>query len=158
VETSARGIEAVLERDDIALVFEATGARAHQANAPRLRAAGKVAIDLTPAAVGPYVVPHVNLAAHLDAPNANLVTCGGPATIPIRQARDRAAAVARGEIAAPIPPASAGPGTRQNIAEFTVPPARGLELVGGAEEAKAIITLTPADPPILMRDTVFARV
>ena len=158
VETSARGLDAVLERDDVRLVFDATGARAHRESAPRLRAAGKVCVDLTPAALGPYVVPPVNLDAHLGAPDLNLVTCGGQATIPVVHAIDRVADVAYAEIVATLSSRSAGPGTRQNIDEFTVTTARGLELVGGADVGKAIIVLNPAEPPILMRDTVFAQV
>jgi acetaldehyde dehydrogenase len=158
VEASARGIGAVLERDDVGLVFEATSARAHVANAPLLEAAGKRVVDLTPAAVGHYVVPSVNLARNIDAANVNMVTCGGQATIPIVHAIDRAGDVAYAEIVATIASRSAGPGTRQNIDEFTVTTARAIRAVGKADDAKAIILLNPAEPPILMRDTVYARV
>jgi acetaldehyde dehydrogenase len=158
LDTSAEGVAAVLERDDVELVFDATAAQAHLENAPLLAAAGKRAIDLTPAAVGPYVVPAVNLEQHLERENVNMVSCGGQATIPFVHAIDRVADVSYAEIVATISSASAGPGTRQNIDHFTETTAAGIEAVGGADEAKAIIILNPADPPILMRDTVFARV
>jgi acetaldehyde dehydrogenase len=158
IDTSAEGVAAVLERDDVELVFDATAAQAHLQNAPLLEQAGKRAIDLTPAAVGPYVVPAVNLAEHLDRGNVNMVSCGGQATIPFVHAIDRVADASYAEIVATIASASAGPGTRQNIDHFTETTARGIEVVGGADSAKAIIILNPADPPILMRDTVFARV
>jgi acetaldehyde dehydrogenase len=158
IEVSAAGMEAVLARDDIELVFDATSAHAHAEGAPRLREAGKVVIDLTPAAVGPYVVPSVNLGEHLDAPNVNMVSCGGQATIPFVHAVDRVGDVSYAEIVATISSRSAGQGTRQNIDEFTVTTARGLEVVGGADQGKAIIILNPAEPPILMRDTIFAVV
>jgi acetaldehyde dehydrogenase len=158
VETSADGIEAVVGRPDVQLVFDATSARAHQASAPLLRAAGKRVVDLTPAAIGPYVVPSVNLEQHLDEPNVNMVTCGGQATIPLVAAIDRVADASYAEIVATISSASAGPGTRANIDEFTETTARAIAAVGGADESKAIIVLNPADPPILMRDTVYVRV
>lgn len=158
IDASAEGLDGVLARDDIELVFDATSAKAHAASAPRLEAAGKRVVDLTPAAIGPYVVPVVNLDEHLGSPNVNMISCGGQATIPTVHAIDRAADVEYAEIVATISSASAGPGTRQNIDEFTVTTARGIEIVGGAENGKAIIILNPAEPPILMRDTIFARV
>ncbi|MEA2376639.1 MAG: acetaldehyde dehydrogenase [Thermoleophilaceae bacterium] len=158
VATSTDGLDAVLERDDIELVFEATAAQVHVQNAPRLEAAGKRVVDLTPAAVGPYVVPSVNIDSHLDAANVNLVSCGGQATIPFVHAIDRVADVDYAEIVATIASKSAGQGTRQNIDEFTTTTARGIEVVGGAGRGKAIIILNPAEPPIHMRDTVFATV
>ena len=158
VEASAEGVDAVTARDDIELVFEATAAKAHQANWPKLDQAGKRVVDLTPAAIGPYVVPMVNLDDHLSERNVNMVTCGGQATIPTVHAIDRVADVEYSEIVATIASQGAGPGTRQNIDEFTETTAKGLRVVGGAERGKAIIILNPAEPPILMRDTIFARV
>lgn len=158
VETSFAGVDAVLERDDIQLVFDATGARPHLANWAKLKETTKRVIDLTPAAVGPYVVPPVNLGAYRDTQNVNMVTCGGQATIPIVYAIDHVADASYAEIVATIASKSAGPGTRQNIDEFTETTARGVREVGGADEGKAIIILNPADPPILMRDTVYATV
>lgn len=155
VPTSDRGIAAILEASDIKIVFDATSAKAHLRHAPALAAAGRVAIDLTPAACGPYVVPPVNLGAHLDAANVNLITCGGQATIPLVHAVNRVTSVAYAEIVSTVASASAGPGTRQNIDEFTYTTARGLEAIGGAAGGKAIIILNPADPPILMRNTVY---
>ena len=155
VPVSDRGIEAVLAAAEIDLVFDATSARAHVRHAPALAAANKVAIDLTPAAQGPAVVPPTNLRAHLDAPNVNLITCGGQATIPLVHAVSRVTPVRYAEIVSTVASVSAGPGTRQNIDEFTFTTARGLESLGGARAAKAIIILNPADPPILMRNTVY---
>lgn len=158
IETTAEGIGPVLERPDIQLVFDATGAKPHLRHAPLLRKAGKIAIDLTPAAVGPYVVPAVNMGEHFESLNINLVTCGGQATIPIVAAVGRVAPVLYGEIVATIASLSAGPGTRQNIDEFTKTTACGVEVVGGAKKGKALIILNPAEPPIIMRNTIYCEV
>jgi len=158
VDASAGGVSALLEREDIGLVFDATSAMAHLATAPQLVANGKTVVDLTPAASGPYVVPSVNLDEHIGARDVNMVTCGGQATIPIVHAIDRVADASYAEIVATIASASAGQGTRQNIDEFTVTTARAVAALGGADEGKAIIVLNPADPPILMRDTIYVRV
>jgi acetaldehyde dehydrogenase len=157
--TTHEGIEGLLRKEDLFdLVFEATTARAHLEHAPLLEAAGKVAIDLTPAAVGPYVIPLVNLEEHVGEANVNLVSCGGQATVPLVSAIGSASAVEYAEIVATIASKSAGPGTRQNIDEFTVTTARGLERIGGASRGKAIIVLNPAEPPILMRNTIYGIV
>ena len=156
--TTADGIEGFLrmpEFEDVAIVFDATSAGAHQHHDRALRAHGKRVIDLTPAALGPYVVPSVNGDQHLDAANVNMVTCGGQATIPIVHAVNRVAKVRYGEIIASIASRSAGPGTRANIDEFTETTGRAIESVGGAERGKAIIVLNPAEPPLIMRDTVY---
>jgi len=149
------GLVAMAEWEDIGIVFDATSAGAHKKNSEICLAAGKVIIDLTPAAIGPYVIPVVNGEDHLDAQNVNMVTCGGQATIPIVAAVSQVAKVHYGEIVASIASKSAGPGTRANIDEFTETTSRGIETVGGAERGKAIIVLNPAEPPMIMRDTVF---
>ena len=157
--TTTEGIDGLLKQEQtFEIVFDATTAGAHKKHAPLLREAKKIAIDLTPAAVGPYVIPLVNLHEHIGASNVNLVSCGGQATVPLVSALDEVAPVEYAEIVATIASKSAGPGTRQNIDEFTDTTARGLEKIGHAARGKAIIVLNPAEPPILMRNTVYGVV
>lgn len=161
VRTSSDGVQGLVglpEFNDIQIVFDATSASAHIANAAVLAPLGKRLIDLTPAAIGPYVVPAVNLTDHLSAPNVNMVTCGGQATIPIVAAVARVTPVAYAEIVASIASRSAGPGTRASIDEFTRTTSRAIEKVGGARRGKAIVILNPAEPPLIMRDTVFCLI
>ncbi len=157
LKTTSDGVDAMLA-DPPAIVFEATSAHVHKENAPKYAEAGIRAVDLTPAAIGPYVVPPVNLEEHLDAPNVNLITCGGQATIPIVHAVSRVVAVQYAEIVASVASVSAGPGTRANIDEFTRTTSRGIEVIGGAVRGKAIIVLNPADPPMIMRDTIICQI
>ena len=157
VPTTADGVQGLISMPgfaDIDIVFDATSAGAHRANAAALAEHGKQLVDLTPAAIGPYVVPVVNLEDNLDSTNVNMVTCGGQATIPMVAAVSRVAPVRYGEIVASIASKSAGPGTRANIDEFTETTSKAIEVVGGAGRGKAIIVLNPAEPPLIMRDTV----
>ena len=158
VAITDKGINGLVEMDvfkEVEILFDATSAKAHAYHDKIARQCGKQIIDMTPAAIGPYVVPVVNIDEHLMAPNINMVTCGGQATIPMVAAVQKVAKVHYAEIVASIASKSAGPGTRANIDEFTVTTATGLEAVGGAVRGKAIIVLNPADPPVMMRNTVY---
>ncbi|WP_308188292.1 acetaldehyde dehydrogenase (acetylating) [Nocardioides sp. R-C-SC26] len=156
LEASHEGVDWLLKQDVMPdLIFEATSAYVHREYAPRYAEAGIVAVDLTPAAVGPAVIPPVNGEEHVAAPNVNMITCGGQATIPMVAAVSRAAEVSYAEIVASVSSVSAGPGTRANIDEFTRTTSRGVTEIGGAKEGKAIIILNPAEPPMIMRDTIF---
>ncbi len=155
IGTTHEGIQPVLDDPEIKIVFDATSAKAHVKHAQMLKEAGKIAVDLTPAAQGPYVVPTANLTEHLDEGNVNLMTCGAQATVPMAYAVSRVTSVRYAEMVSTVASASAGPGTRQNIDEFTFTTARGLEEIGGAQDGKAIIILNPADPPLIMRNTVY---
>lgn len=159
VEASHEGVDWLLKQDELPdLIFEATSASVHRAYAPRYAESGIRAVDLTPAAVGPAVIPPVNGEDHVHAENVNMITCGGQATIPMVNAVSRVTTVSYAEIVASVSSASAGPGTRANIDEFTRTTSAGVETIGGAERGKAIIILNPADPPMIMRDTIFCAV
>jgi len=157
LKTTHAGITGLLphlSRDDVRIVFDATSAAVHRKNAAALAGTGVRIIDLTPAAIGPYCVPPVNLGAHADAPNLSMISCGGQATIPMVAAVSRVQPVGYAEIIATVASRSVGPGTRNNIDEFTRTTRAGVEVVGGARRGKAIIIINPAEPPIIMRDTV----
>lgn len=159
LDASPDGVDWLLAQPDLPdIVFEATSAYVHVRNYKRYMDAGIRAVDLTPAARGPFVVPPANLTAHLDEMNVNMVTCGGQATIPMVYAVSRVVPVPYAEIVASVSSASAGPGTRQNIDEFTRTTSRAIEVIGGAERGKAVIILNPADPPLMMRDTIYCAI
>lgn len=156
--TSTDGVEAILEEGNIGIVFEATSARAHKQNAPRFKEAGIFAIDLTPAKVGPSVVPCVNMNDGFDAKNVNLISCAAQATIPIVYGVSRVAKVKYAEIVATVSSKSVGPGTRENIEEFTLTTQKALIEVGNAGRGKAMVVINPADPPLIMRNTIYTIV
>lgn len=159
VKTTIEGVDGVVLEDDIRIAFDATSASAHlKFNGPKLREKGIVSIDLTPAAIGPYCVPVVNLDQLQQEPDINMVTCGGQATIPVVYAVSRVAGAAYAEIVACISSKSAGPGTRANMDEFTETTSKALEVVGGADKGKAIIVLNPAEPPLMMTNTINIKV
>ncbi len=159
IDVTTEGITELMKREDIKIAFDSTGAGPHLVHAPLLKSKGIFTLDLTPAAVGPYVVPAVNLSVDLlKEINLNMVTCGGQATVPIVAAINEAADVTYAEIISSISSKSAGPGTRQNIDEFTETTKEAIEKVGGADHAKVIIVLNPAEPPIYMRNTIYAKV
>lgn len=157
-KTSLNGVNDIINDDEIKIVFDATSAKAHLENAPILKAANKIVIDMTPAAIGSYVVPCVNLDELENENNFNMVTCGGQATVPIAYAIHKAAESEYTEIVSCIASKSAGPGTRANIDEFTETTAKALEIIGGAKKGKAIIILNPAEPPIIMTNTIYSIV
>ena len=159
LESTHEGVDWLLKQDERPdLIFEATSAYVHREYAPRYEEAGIRAVDLTPAAVGPAVIPPVNGEEHVAAKNVNMITCGGQATIPMVAAVSRVTPVSYAEIVASVSSVSAGPGTRANIDEFTRTTAAGVESIGGAERGKAIIVLNPAEPPMIMRDTIFCAI
>ncbi len=159
LESTHEGVDWLLKQDELPdLIFEATSAYVHREYAPRYEEAGIRAVDLTPAAVGPAVIPPVNGEEHVAAKNVNMITCGGQATIPMVAAVSRVTPVSYAEIVASVSSVSAGPGTRANIDEFTRTTAAGVESIGGAERGKAIIVLNPAEPPMIMRDTIFCAI